>query len=248
MIDWLLELLYPIKCIVCGKITHDKQYLCAACESDLHTTDDNVKCKRCSRVMINNVCSNCKNNFVFDKNYSIFDYDGVIKDLIHDFKYNNHPELGRGFGNVMCKRLNAEFFSDIDYITSVPIHPLRNISRGFNQSEIIAKVISKRFDVPYRNLILRIKNTKPQWELNKHEREDNLKNAFRVSLRDFVVHKNIVIVDDIFTTGSTINGCASELKRCGANKVISLTLSMTQYENTFGTAKSALDKDKTNML
>ena len=96
---------------------------------------------------------------------------------------------------------------------------------NFNQAEIMVREIAKKISVPVRtDILFRIKNTKPQWHLNSHERENNLKNAFTAKK---INHKNIILLDDIFTTGSTINKCSEVLKKSGVDYIFSLTLSIT---------------------
>lgn len=224
ILDLILELIFPNKCIVCGKIIEfgRKNFLCAECK-DLFKFIDDKRCEKCSRPIENGeLCSMCmQKNYCFDKNYSLLVYDELMHDLIVQFKFKNHPAIGRGLGKIMAQK----FDMNADFIIPVPIHKMRRRNRGFNQAEILAKEISKRTGIPLRlDILKRIKNTRAQWRLNPHERANNLKGAFASKNVD---GKKIILIDDIFTTGSTINECAQVLKTAGADKVFSYTLSIT---------------------
>ena len=271
VLDFVLDLVYPPRCFVCGKIFEfgsgkficescsqllepidfkllnkscadfaqenletqvetfaDEKYLC---ESKCERFDFVARCKLCSRpIKTGELCSQCHDDkFFFDKNYSFFVYDEVVSNLIHTFKYKNHPAIGIGFGKLMALNIDlVQLDNKIDYIIPVPIHKIRMRKRGFNQSEILCRQISKKMSIPVRNDILkRSKNTKPQWHLNKKERENNLVDAFEIVNEKDVIGKNIILFDDIFTTGSTMNKCAQVLKSAGANYVAGVTLSIT---------------------
>ena len=252
-----LDLIYPPRCIICDNIfefNSKKKYFCDDCESLLKIIDldpeINNRCKNCSRpIESGNLCSLCvsRKNF-FDKNYSLFIYDELISNLIHKFKFKNHPYIGYGLSKFMADKIDFDLILDkqYDYIFPIPIHRIRRNHRGFNQAEILARDISKKISVPVNNnILLRVKNTKPQWHLNSHERENNLLNAFRVKNKSYVNQKNIILIDDIFTTGSTINKCSEILKAAGANYIFSLTLSITikkssDTNNILGTIKNII--------
>lgn len=233
IINFILDLIYPPKCIICDNIIEfgSKNFLCSDCD-DLFEAIDSQRCKKCSRpINYGNFCSICNTKkFLFNKNYSLFLYDELISDLIHRFKFKNHPAIGKGLGKIMADRINFDLPEKMDYIIPVPIHKIRRRARGFNQAEILAREISKKLNLPVRNNILkRVKNTKPQWHLNSHERENNLLGAF---ISKDVSGKNIILIDDIFTTGSTINKCAEVLMNAGAKCIVSLTLSITVKKNS----------------
>jgi Predicted amidophosphoribosyltransferases len=232
IINFILDLIYPPKCIVCDNIIEfgSKKFLCDECK-DLFKTITGRRCEKCSRpIKHGKLCSICtKKNFYFDKNYSLFVYDELMQDLIHRFKFKNHPAIGKGLGKIMAHEINFDVIKNVDYILAVPIHKIRRRNRGFNQSEILAKEIARKMNLPMRaDILKRIKNTKPQWHLNSHERENNLENAFSAKN---VKGLNLMLIDDIFTTGSTINKCAQFLKDAGAKSVISFTLSITVKKN-----------------
>ncbi len=116
-------------------------------------------------------------------------------------------------------------FKNIDYISYVPMHKSKPKLRGFNQNFLLAKGLSKKLNIPLgKNILLKIKDTKSQSSLNKRDRLLNLKDAFEVSNKAEIKSKNILLIDDIFTTGSTVSECARCLKTAGANKVYVLTV------------------------
>ena len=160
-------------------------------------------------IEICNLCS-AKNN-IFDLNYAFFVYNGIIPEIIHEFKFKNHSAVGIGLGKIMAENLDLSLINKkFDFIFPVLIHKAKMRERGFTQTEIMAREIAK--------------NTKPQWHLNSHERENNLKNAFAAKK---INHKNTILLDDIFTSGVTVNKCSEVLKNSGADYIFSLILSIT---------------------
>lgn len=230
IINFFLDLLFPRKCIVCDNVfefSEHEKYLCDDCK-DLFEIIKSRRCEKCSRPIVSgNLCSVCNSQAsLFDLNYSFFEYDGIIPEMIYKFKFRNHPVVGVGLGKIMAESPDLNLMNNnFDFIIPVPIHKLRRKKRGFNQAEILAHEISKKISVPTRTDILkRIKNTKAQWSLNAHERENNLKDAFTSKK---INNKNLILIDDIFTTGSTINKCSEVLKNAGAKYVLSFTFAIT---------------------
>lgn len=228
-LDFILDLIYPPKCVSCGELIdfRSKKIFCDKCQSSIKFIDG-LRCVGCSRpIESGNYCVFCSSKkHWFNKNYSLFEYDEFIADLIHRFKFKNHPSIGIGLGKIMGKYIPEDFLSiKIDYVVPVPIHKHRMTKRGFNQSEILAREISKKIYLPLKtDIINRVVDTKPQWELDPKERENNLDNAFKCKK---ICDKNILLVDDIFTTGSTIDECAKTLKSSGAKTVFSFTVAVT---------------------
>ena len=230
MLELILDLIYPPRCIVCNDIFEfgTRKFLCDECKN-LIAPINSKRCEKCSRpIEFGNLCSICARNhekIFFDKNFSIFIYDDVISDLIHRFKFKNHPAIGKALSTIIANEINFAIPQKIDCIIPVPIHRIRKRERGFNQSEILAKKLAQKLQISLRtDLLKRIRNTKPQWALDYHERKRNLIDAF--SCKN-VSGKNIILFDDIFTTGTTINECSKVLKSAGANYILSLTLAIT---------------------
>jgi ComF family protein len=166
---------------------------------------------------------------VFDTARSIAIYDGSLKEAIHKFKFKCKTALGEPLAGVLIEYLarNPVFdLSRVDVLTTVPLHLKRERERGFNQSEFIAKALATYFDIPFRrDLIAKTRDTKPQFGLCREERFGNVAGAFEVKSLGNVIGRNVLIIDDIFTTGATASECARVLKEYGALSVHVLTLS-----------------------
>ena len=231
IIDLILDLIYPPRCMVCNsliRIDHPR-WLCIECKDKLEHISGQV-CKKCSRPVEKgkSLCANCVGkDFYFYKNSAVYEYGDSIKSIIYKFKYGNSPYMGKGISKLMELRYGVEFFSGVDYLVAVPIHKKRMKERGFNQSIIMANELSKLVGVKcLNNVLIRKKYTEPQSTLSQDERYDNLKDAFEINKNFDIKSKNIMLVDDIFTTGSTIDACAEILIKNGANEVRSITFSI----------------------
>ena len=153
-------------------------------------------------------------------------YEGILKEIILLFKFKGKRILGRKLAyfayNVL--KLNKEFLES-EIIIPVPLHPKKERERGFNQCEVLAlelaKLTNKKF---FKNILIKIKNTPPQSILNLRERKNNVKGAFYVKNNSFIYNKNILLIDDIYTSGCTILECSKVLKKAGAKKIFALTL------------------------
>jgi ComF family protein len=178
-------------------------------------------CERCGMPF----CECADVSFAFVKNRSVFVYDDAMGDVIHAFKYGNHPAHGRALGKVMASRFSA-CFSDIELIVPVPMYRKKERSRGFNQANILAREIARDTGIAYDcKSLLRVRDTAAQSGLTAPARKVNLAGAFSLSGNSrAIVNKNILLVDDIMTTGSTLHECAGVLKRGGAATVYAYTL------------------------
>jgi competence protein ComFC len=205
-----------------------ERWFCSGCDTGFEFIKGST-CNRCGLPESKEFCNDCKNKeFYFNKNTSIIVYDDVAKHLIYKLKYGKSAEVGLALGVLMYKNVDPKVFNNIDYITCVPIHKSRKKIRGFNQAEILCTEISKRNGIiTIKDLIKRVKNTKPQSSFNNKQREENLKNAFAINSKYDIKGKRILIVDDIYTTGATLNRCASVLIQNGAIKVDGLNLCIT---------------------
>jgi len=227
-----LDVLYPEKCMVCGKITGIySEGVCAVCRDKLpYITGE--RCAICSKEISNDigVCNDCrKKEHVFRQGFSLYAYDATLEHIIAGVKYAKRwgslewltKELA--YHSVMyMKRWQPQL------IIPVPLNYKKLRLRGFNQAGVIAKNIAMEYNVPYENnMIVRTRNTKPQKQLSDEERAANLKDAFYLDEVVFARYKNlkrVVIVDDIYTTGSTIDMCAKKLAEAGVADIYFLTL------------------------
>lgn len=154
-------------------------------------------------------------------------YEGPLKVCIKNFKYQGRINLLKEFEELVhdFSRKNNVSPDEFDLIVPVPLHPAKRFRRGYNQSELISKVLSKEFSRPvFSRALLKTKNTLPQTGLSKKMRKQNLKNSFVACDKARLSGKSILLVDDIMTTGTTLEACAKELKRAGAKRVSGFTL------------------------
>ncbi len=221
-----IGLFLPRICLNCDKHLLESEYLiCSECYSSLKFLTE--ICPVCGAPKNETKCITCETNeFIFDKARSVFSYDDILQNLIHEFKYNEMTSIIKLLGKLSHEYLTKfQPFDHIDYIVPVPLHKVKKRSRGFNQSEYIAREISRGMNwkcLP--NLIKRKKFTETQTKLNKQQRRKNVSMAFRINQKYDIKYKNILLVDDVFTTGSTVNSIASVLKEKQVNKVYVFTI------------------------
>lgn len=238
-----INYIYPrnITCIICDnpiKLTNSYS-LCKSCFKRLHFILDG--CNKCGKPIINKSlereslieCSYCYNKtFYFDKVISCIEYDELSKKLILDFKYKRKTYLCRYIAHLMKEKFLLENIK-VDYILFVPLHKKRLRKRGFNQAEKIANKLGILLDIPVLDCISRVKNTKKLYKLNKKGREKELKNGFKVKENiNLIKNKNVILIDDIFTTGSTANEISKVLKLNSVNNICIFTL-LTTYVDVY---------------
>ena len=151
-----------------------------------------------------------------------------MKEAIHQFKFSRKFGLGKPLAHLLLEQLDGKIeYSAYHAVLPVPLHHSRSKQRGYNQAEILARIVATahRLTLMTNNLI-RVRRTAAQWQFsNKHERLENVKNAFQIRFPERIRDKHLLLIDDIFTTGSTVNECAKTLKRAGAASVVVLTVS-----------------------
>ena len=169
-------------------------------------------------------CKFCESkNFYFDRAISCIEYCDKSKVLVLSLKYYGNTYMSRYIAQVMRDKLEFEQLS-ADYIIPVPLHKKRMRIRGFNQAEKIASYLSECTNIPIIDCVKRNRNTKRLYALNKFQREKELKNAFEVKVdSEEIIGKRIILVDDIFTTGTTVNEISKKLKIYGVDEIIVLT-------------------------
>ena len=209
-INHILNLIYPNVCGICGKIC--KESLCKKCEIKL----DNIKKFKIDKIKDKN----------FEKHLYIFKYEGIIKEKLIEFKFNQKPYICKTFVKFLIKNKKiCRFLKSYDIIIPVPIHYNRKLERGYNQSALIVKQIAKQLDIKYEDKVLYKKiNNKPQSTKNKEERKQNVIGVYDIKNEYKILNKKILLLDDIYTTGSTVNECSKILKKTGAKKVDIITI------------------------
>lgn len=234
MIQAILDMLYPVRCPVCGDIVIPKgRRICSTCENKPQLIIE-PRCKKCSKPIDQEqreYCSDCeRKKYHFDYGFSLWVYDSVMKKSISDFKYNHKREYAKYYIEKVIfnyKDIIKKLAPDV--LVPVPIHKSKYRERGYNQAEILAYGIGKELNIPILpHLLIRNKKTLPQKQLSDKERLKNLQEAFIINnkaLSDYPKRlKRILLVDDIYTTGSTIEACTNVLLRNGVEHVYFITL------------------------
>ncbi|MGC9048762.1 MAG: ComF family protein [Patescibacteria group bacterium] len=224
--NFILDLIFPIKCLNCGK---EGNYLCPDCLKSIPLTDKFI-CPGCRRPSKNGAtCQECQNKIYLDGLIFALDYKNhLVKKAIIKSKYNFIKNLIYSLAKPLTKLINnTELYKTLnpDLVIPIPLHKRRLLYRGFNQSEILAKILCQKFSWPLTNNILkRIKSTRSQTNLSSQKRWENIKDAFRVTDSKLIKNKNVVLIDDVFTTGATLEEAAKTLKKAGAKTVWAITL------------------------
>ncbi len=162
-----------------------------------------------------------KANSYFDDIICICEYSGIIKEALIKYKFFNRPSFGRTFARLIYDRIKGMTdWEKVDIIVSVPLHRKREKNRGYNQAHLISKQLGRLLGIEVnKSLLIRTKNTDSQSLLNRADRLKNVKGAFLVTDLNSVKDKSILVLDDVFTTGTTLNECCKVLKDAGARKV-----------------------------
>jgi ComF family protein len=230
----ILDFFLPTSCAYCnGPIGNSGiPYFCASCWTDFDAMTGPV-CPSCGKPFESpetlshspdHCCLSCRQAPpVFDQALSIGYFEGSLREAIHQFKYRPCRALGRPLASWTAKNIRP--VADIDNIIPVPLHVTRLRQRGFNQSLILAHELSNTFSLPllFDNLE-RVRQTRPQVELSGSERIKNVAGAFSLRRPDEMRDRDVLLIDDVYTTGATLNECARVLKDAGASRVTALTI------------------------
>ena len=161
----------------------------------------------------------------FDCSFAVLEYSETVQRIIHAMKYEGVSQLAQPTGDLLARKWQELADApEIDFLTPVPLHPLRLRERGFNQAELIARRIAAVLDNKVLLALRRIRNTPQQAKFDRNKRLENVKGAFRIVPRTDLSGKTVAIVDDVLTTGSTINECAAQLSAAGAGRIIAFTI------------------------
>lgn len=241
--DFILDLIFPVECLGCG---HEGVWLCPECHNKLKCKSFN-SCFGCKRKnLFGEFCPSCRQNFCLDGIWIAGDYDNqILSALIKLLKYHFITDISIILGNfisrylqkmIKCetttensatgKPLSGYPFIDKNktVIIPVPLHKKRERWRGFNQARALARVIALNFDIRIDAInLLRVKNNPPQAKLNENQRQKNILGCFAWQGQN-LKGQTVILVDDIATTGATLNECAKVLKAAGANEVWGLVV------------------------
>lgn len=207
MIENLINIIYPPACGICGKL--DKNFLCSKCRNKLKPFETY------------NVEDYTKTSSYFDEHIYMFRYTSYIREAILNYKFQEKAYIYEMFitflksNEIICNKLK-----EYDIIIPVPISKKRFKQRGYNQSAIISKKIAKFMNKNYSEKVLtKCKDNKPQSSLNQEERSKNVIDVYKVNKSNLIIDKKVLLIDDIFTTGSTVNECSKILKLNGAKNI-----------------------------
>lgn len=231
MKEALLDILFPPVCLHCIKNLSRKEKsirLCDACiaEISVHTT---LFCANCrARLPENKKICHRDTSYILA---AAVNYDGPVKDLVHQLKYRRWTSLINLIRPLMNDYIKNLALSVDGYaVVPIPLHPDRRQERGFNQAELIGSVISEALGLPMRtDLLTRVKKTKAQAELKDYkDRSSNMADAFQAAQNDALRDKNIILVDDVYTSGATIDDAVRALRKAGVKKIIAFTFAKTR--------------------
>lgn len=230
-----LNFLLPPRCIACDDMTSANHMLCAKCWGQVTFITD-PKCDTCGLPFEVDfeeeghddnekmLCASCIQDPPFyDQARALFVYGGTAKSIILKLKHGDATYLAPGFANLFYPRFQ-DFIAPIDLIVPVPIHRRRLLQRWYNQAGLLAQSLGKQSHKPVNHFLLkRVKHTPPQGKMNKTDRTKNVKNAVILN-ESLKPNAHILLIDDVMTTGATVNECAKILKKSGAKKVDILTV------------------------
>lgn len=224
----LESILYPTRCIVCDDLTGEEEGLHTKCKNSLYPIQGAV-CMHCGRQLVvkrNEYCYDCsrRRDAVTIQGKALYSYSGEIKKTMYRFKYANKREYAYFFAKEAI-RCYGKWISNIGIqaIVPVPMYRGKQKKRGYNQAQIFAKELSALTGIPVWEAVKRIRDTAPQKGLDDVARKNNLKNAFQTN-GNIVKYRYILLVDDIYTTGYTIESVADVLKKVGVDHIYFLNI------------------------
>ena len=240
LIGWCrqaLRFVLPVECVACGHSlsTDPVPFFCRACWQTIRQFQEPA-CARCDQPFVSpaataftpdHQCQRCQERPPdFQRAWTLFPYLPPLRDAICSFKYRGKHTMAKPLARLMISALPPGI--DVDVIVPVPLHPTRLRAREFNQSLLLADQLSRHLSRPVSatNLV-RIVATDPQTTLSRQERLRNLRKAFEIRKPQDLAEKRILLVDDVYTTGATLNECAKTLRKAGAGPVFALTLART---------------------
>ncbi len=204
----LLKLLFPPKCMLCGKVLGKEAEICSACRE---------------KVLLNTAPPRVEKGAFFDKAAAGLWYETDVRKAIHGLKYHEKQTYARPLARVMAYAYAHKLQEDVDLITFVPTNAATLRERGYNQAELLARELADMLDKPCLATLEKCRETRPMHGLRPEERRANVLGAYRLCCPEAAVAgKRVLVADDILTTGSTLSECARMLKTAGAQRVLCL--------------------------
>lgn len=219
---FFLDLFFPKFCVGCRK---EGVWLCAGCAAKVVSVKSPV-CPGCGRLsQQGRYCGQCqKGHTLRGVICAAYFEEGPLKEIIHHFKYNSVISFVSFLGDLLAPALAADLPEGDLTVTFVPLHAKRFAQRGYNQSELLARHIAEKLNLPVADLLIKKKKTKMQVELQGDQRRRNLRDVFVSKNKKILKGKTIILVDDVTTTGATLDECAKVLKAAGAKEVWGLVV------------------------
>lgn len=230
--DWhdkITTVFFPKRCVCCATVIHPNETVCENCDVEEYRIPF-PKCDRCGQETAR--CNCVWDEFRFDRIITPFYYTDGIKKCITNFKFKGYVDNGKFLADEMVKAFEQEYVYDLpDMIVSVPLTKKRKRRRGFSQTDVLAQRISYKTGIEFKkDLLIKIRETRPQVGLDAKERKENLIGAFAVAEGADLKGKTVIVCDDNKTTGATLHECAKALKKAGAKNVIALTAALTKND------------------
>lgn len=223
---FLLDLFFPNRCPFCDKFIPWDKFACDRCIDALETTGDEL-CKICGK----SPCQCEKGKMIYDSCFAACYYEGTARKGIISLKSNMGVNAATLFADIVYKRISENGVS-YDMIIPVPMSKKKQLSRGYNQAEIFAEALGERLNLPVeKSALIKADSEIEQHTLNSEERAENVKRQFSANSKVYLKNKNIILCDDVMTTGSTINFCTGLLKTMGAKSVTVAVCTVTKRSN-----------------
>lgn len=230
ILEFLLQLLYPNRCVFCQKLS--RYDVCESCKSKPERVVE-PRCKKCGKPIRQDEAEYCRDCMEYPKSFeqgkNLWLHKSPVSDSLYRFKYKDKRRYGRYYAEELYRHYGDWIRScGIEVIIPVPLHFLRKRRRGYNHAEIVARILGEKCDIPVQEkAVKRVKRTVAQKKLGQKERRMNLSGAFWTT-ESWNPKKRVLLVDDIYTTGSTLDALAKTLLADGAEKVWFLTISIGQ--------------------
>ena len=220
LLEKLIRLIYPAKCMVCDAVLNEDTYLylCDPCKKNL---------PRCQKGFVK-----ISQMPYLDGVFAAFYYREGIKSAIQSMKFKSYPRLAQTMGSLVCEELfKYNPIPDFDFLVPVPMHPKKKRQRGYNQAELVANeaahILNKEV---HTDILLKVRNTTAQSRLKREDRLKNLESAFMINYSIIKNNRNkrVLLLDDVLTTGTTVNTCAKILKENGFSSVYALVIAIAE--------------------
>lgn len=212
----LLNLLFPPKCVLCRRvISWDNNGLCQECENDIQGKHSQIRGTFCSRTV------------------AALTYEGQVREAIHRLKFGDQPELADALGTILAERIGQDLAGTYDLISWIPVSEKRLKTRGYDQARLLCEGAAKRLSLEPVCTLKKIQDNPAQSNLQDPKlRKSNVKNVYEVTNENLIQGKRVLLIDDVITTGATMEEAARTLLRGGASHVVGATLARPPEKHT----------------